>query len=124
MRLLEVTIASLMLLGFIVVADMGLNQKDESPRLVQNVYNAYEFLDKSGQLREFAVAEPKNLTGFAESLRDLLPSAYEYTVGCKNMTHNSIQGSIPQNESVYVFGYVVSGYGYKYDPTAFIIYMW
>ncbi|NOQ37311.1 hypothetical protein GQ472_00355 [archaeon] len=123
-RILEATLAAVLLVSFLVVAAMNTGQREESPALVKTVYGVYEFLDKSNQLREFAVSDPKNLTGFSDSLETLLPPTYQYTVGYTNYTDSILFGGIPDNESVYVFSYVVSGYEYKYDPTVFLIYMW
>ncbi len=123
-RILEATLAAVLLVSFIAVATMNADLKEESPSLVKTVYGAYEFLDKSNQLREFATSDPKNLTGFSNALEIILPSSYKYAVGYTNYTASVIQGSIPANESVYAFSYLVSGYGYKYDPTVFLIYMW
>jgi len=123
-RILEATLAAVLLVSFLVVAAMNIGQREESPALVKTVYGVYEFLDKSNQLREFAVSDPKNLTGFSDSLETLLPPTYQYTVGYTNYTDSILFGGIPDNESVYVFSYVVSGYEHKYDPTVFLIYMW
>ena len=123
-RILEATLAAVLLISFFVIATMNIDLREESPSLVKTVYGAYEFLDKSNQLREFATSDPKNLTGFSNALEIILPSSYQYAVGYTNYTASVIQGSIPENESVYAFSYIISGYEYRYDPTVFLIYMW
>jgi len=123
-RILEATLAAVLLVSFFVVATINTDLREESPSLVKTVYGAYEFLDKSNELRKVATSDPKNLTGFSNALDIILPASYQYAVGYTNYTASIIQGSIPENKSVYAFSYIVSGYEYKYDPTVFLIYMW
>ncbi|MEA2003971.1 MAG: hypothetical protein U9O53_03345 [archaeon] len=123
-RILEATIVAVLLVTFLVVATMGARQKEESPSSAKTVYNAFEFLDKSNRLREFAVSDPKNLTRFSDSFELLLPLSYQYSVGYTDHTDYVIPDDMPDNESVYVFSYIVSGYEYRYSPTVFLIYVW
>ena len=98
MHTIEAFISFLIVISFILTVMPALIPFDDTTQIkINNVYMSLDYLEKTGQLNEYAINE--DLVGLNNSLYNLIPKTYGYSVGMStiNATHKTTSGNYTFN---------------------------
>lgn len=122
MRLVEVSIASFIIITILLILSAYKPPMNESESAVSMVYGYFGFLESSGDLKLITVT--KNTTQLNYLFSKLMSSRYDYAVGWTNFTDSDYSATPPIDKTVRSFSYLVSGYDENFEPTIFEVFIW
>ena len=122
MRLVEVSIASFIVITILLILASYKPVMDESDSAASMVYGYFDFLESSGDLKPITVS--KNTTQLNYLFSILMSSRYDFATGWTNFTDSNYSATPPIDKTVHSFSYIVSGDGESFEPTIFEVFIW